>query len=155
MKKTLLSTFPVLLLATAFLFAEEKKHEHPVAAPGTFTRTASPEGAKCYIIGLKDGAKVPRTFTVRFGLKGMGVAPAAIDLPNTGHHHLLVDAKGELDTALPIPADETHLHFGAGQTETELTLEPGTHTLQLVLGDKLHVPHDPPVMSKKITITVE
>ena len=115
----------------------------------------SPEGAVAYIISPLDGETVGSTFTVRFGLKGMGVAPAGIDKENTGHHHLLVDTEDMPDFSLPLPATETSLHFGGGQTETELSLEPGTHTLQLVLGNYLHIPHDPPVVSEKITVTVK
>lgn len=116
-------------------------------------RTPSPEGASVYIISPADGDTVPTTFTVHFGLKGMGVAPAGIDKENTGHHHLLVDGK-----AMPMmdqPLGTEIKHFGGGQTETELTLEPGEHTLQLILGDMAHVPHDPPVASEVITITVQ
>lgn len=113
---------------------------------------SSPEGAQAYIISPADGATVPATFTVTFGLKGMGVAPAGTDKENTGHHHLLVD--GELP-AMDAPLGKEVKHFGGGQTETELTLEPGTHTLQLILGDMAHQPHDPPVVSEQITVTVE
>lgn len=115
--------------------------------------TASPPGAEVYFIDLKDGATVPPKFTVHFGLHGMGVAPAGSSKPNTGHHHLLIDAElPPLDQ--PIPNDFNHLHFGAGQTEAELTLSPGTHTLQLLLGDGGHIPHTPPVYSPLIHINV-
>lgn len=116
-------------------------------------RTASPAGAEVYFIAPADGATVTSPVTVRFGLKGMGVAPAGIAFDNSGHHHLIIDAKLPPLTA-PIPADANHLHFGKGQTETSLELKPGKHTLQLVLGDQLHTPHDPAVISKKITVTV-
>lgn len=115
--------------------------------------TPSPEGAEAYIISPADGTTVPQTFTVQFGLKGMGVAPAGTEKENTGHHHLMVDG-----TDMPTmgnPMGKEVKHFGGGQTETSLTLAPGTHTLQLILGDLAHAPHNPPVMSKKITITVE
>jgi hypothetical protein len=95
---------------------------------------------------------------VRFGLSGMGVAPAGVeDKANTGHHHLIIDAPAPSGEALnePIPADDHHKHFGGGQTETSVELAPGSHTLQLVLGDWSHIPHNPPVMSEKITITVK
>ena len=118
-------------------------------------RTPSPPGAEVYIVSPKDGAKVKSPVTVVFGLKGMGVAPAGIKFDNTGHHHLLVDAEVPADLSQPLAANEHSLHFGKGQTETSLTLPPGKHTLQLVLGDSLHVPHDPAMISKKITITVE
>jgi len=117
-------------------------------------RTPSPAGAEVYIISPKDGDTVSSPVNVKFGLKGMGVAPAGIAFDNSGHHHLIVDA--DLPPAgAPIPADANHVHFGKGQTETSLELKPGKHTLQLLLGDQLHVPHDPVVASKKITITVK
>ena len=124
-----------------------------IAAAAT-PRTKSPPGAEVYIISPQDGATVTSPVTVRFGLKGMGVAPAGMAFDNSGHHHLLIDADlPPLDAAFP--NDAQHLHFGKGQTETTLELKPGKHTLQLVLGDQLHVPHDPAVVSKKITITVK
>ncbi|HEY6124507.1 MAG TPA: DUF4399 domain-containing protein [Steroidobacteraceae bacterium] len=118
-------------------------------------REPSPAGAEVYIVSPKDGAKVKGPVTVVFGLKGMGIAPAGIKFDNTGHHHLLLDADAPADLSLPLPADPHNIHFGKGQTETTLTLAPGTHTLQLLLADSLHTPHDPAVISKKITITVE
>jgi hypothetical protein len=117
-------------------------------------RSPAAAGAMVYFISPQDGATVASPVTVRFGLKGMGVAPAGIAMPDTGHHHLLVDTElPPLDR--PVPADERHLHFGKGQTEASVTLAPGTHRLQLLLADHLHVPHDPPVVSAPITITVE
>jgi hypothetical protein len=126
-----------------------------VAGGLALAREPSPAGAEVYIVSPKDGAKVKGPVTVVFGLKGMGVAPAGIKLENTGHHHLLVDSDAPADLSLPLPANEKTIHFGKGQTETTLTLPPGRHTLLLVLGDSLHVPHDPAVISKKISITVE
>lgn len=117
-------------------------------------RTPSAAGAEVYIVSPADGAKVSNPVVVRFGLKGMGVAPAGIKFDNTGHHHLLIDTDPPADANAPLPTSDKILHFGKGQTETTLTLTPGKHTLQLVLGDYLHTPHSPPVMSKKITITV-
>ena len=114
----------------------------------------SPEGAALYFISPEDGAVVGTTFTVKFGLAGMGVAPAGVDAPNTGHHHLLIDHEGETAADQPLPATDAVRHFGGGQTETEVTLAPGSHRLQLVLGNYLHIPHDPPVTSAEITITV-
>lgn len=125
----------------------------PLLAVSATERTPSPEGARAYIITPEDGATVGQTFTVRFGLEGMGVAPAGVDLPKTGHHHLLIDMEELPPLDQPMSADIKH--FGGGQTETEVTLPPGEHTLQILLGDKNHVPHDPPVLSEKITITVE
>ena len=110
--------------------------------------------AKLYFIDLADGDTVDSPMTVRFGLSGMGVAPAGTEKEGTGHHHLIVNTDlPSLDE--PIPSDENHLHFGAGQTETKLDLPRGPHTLQLLLGDHNHIPHDPPVTSEKITITVK
>ena len=117
-------------------------------------RTPSPPGAKLYFITPQDGASVPSPVTVRFGLSGMGVAPAGVDHPSTGHHHLVIDAPTPAPDR-PVPADANHVHFGKGQTEVTIELPPGRHVLQLVLGDKLHVPHDPPVVSERITITAE
>jgi len=118
-------------------------------------RTASPAGAEVYIISPKDGATVNGSFKVQFGLKGMGVAPAGVDVPDTGHHHLLIDVKDQPDMNAPLPTTDNIRHFGKGQTETELTLPPGQHTLQLLVGDKSHIPLNPPVESQKITITVK
>jgi Domain of unknown function (DUF4399) len=115
--------------------------------------TPSPEGATVYFVGLNDGATLPTKMTIHFGLHDMGVAPAGLDRANSGHHHLLIDTElPPLDR--PIPNDFNHLHFGAGQTEAEITLKPGTHTFQLLLGDKDHVPHSPPLMSPRIRVTV-
>ena len=122
-------------------------------AQAQFPKTASPAGAKVYFIEPKEGATAKGPVKVVMGLSGMGVAPAGIDAPDTGHHHVLVDVE-KLDTNVPIPANDGHRHFGRGQTETMLDLPEGKHTLQLVLGDRNHVPHNPPVMSPKITITV-
>jgi hypothetical protein len=126
-----------------------------LALPAFADRTPSPAGAEVYIVSPKDGAKVKSPVTVVFGLKGMGIAPAGIKFDNTGHHHLLVDADPPGDLSKPLPADEHNVHFGKGQTEGSVTLAPGKHTLQLLLADSLHTPHEPAVMSKKITITVE
>jgi len=118
------------------------------------TAADSPVGASAYFISPQNGETVRNPVTVKFGLKGMGVAPAGIEMVNTGHHHLIIDAPLP-DISVTIPTDEHHRHFGGGQTETEITLSSGQHTLQLVLGDYLHVPHNPPVVSEQITITVE
>ena len=118
--------------------------------------TASPPGAAVYFINLKDGDTVTSPFKVQFGLSGMGVAPVGTQTPNTGHHHLLVDTElSREELKQPIPADDKHHHFGGGQTEVPLTLPPGAHTLQLVLGDWSHIPHNPPVMSPVLKITVK
>jgi hypothetical protein len=127
----------------------------PPAAPAAFTRKAAPAGAMAYIIEPADGATVANPVHVVFGLKGIGVAPAGIDRPDAGHHHLLIDTGLPADLGVPIPNDDTHKHFGGGQTETMLTLAPGKHTLQLLLGDHLHVPFDPPIASSVVTIEVQ
>src|SRR5580698_3217304 len=119
-------------------------------------QTPSPPGASVYFINLKDGQELKNPVLVQFGLSGMGVAPAGVEKPNTGHHHLLIDTTLTPEQAKePIPADDRHLHFGGGQTETMLTLSPGRHTLQLVLGDWSHVPFDPPIVSPAITVDVK
>jgi hypothetical protein len=117
-------------------------------------RTPSPPGAEAYIISPRDGEKVHSPVRVQFGLKGMGIAPAGIKFDNTGHHHLLIDTEAPAEPGAPLPATDKIVHFGKGQTEALVTLTPGKHTLQLLLGDQNHIPHDPAVLSKKITITV-
>jgi len=124
-------------------------------APASLPVTPAPSGVEVYIISPANGATVGQEVTVRFGLKGMGVAPAGVAKEHTGHHHLLVDVKELPAAGQPIPKDDNHIHFGGGQTETTLKLKPGTHTLQLELGDQNHVPFDPAVVSKKITIHVK
>jgi Domain of unknown function (DUF4399) len=120
---------------------------------GRSGRKPSPKGARVYFVNLHNGQYVSRSPIIRFGLSNMGLAPAGVDKPNTGHHHLLIDTPlPPLDQ--PIPNDFNHLHFGAGQTEATVQLELGTHTLQLLLGDDAHVPHNPPVYSKPIKVTV-
>jgi hypothetical protein len=119
-------------------------------------RIAAPAGAEVYFIAPQNGAKLHSPVTIKFGLKGMGIAPAGIKFDNTGHHHLLVDTDvSELKLDAPMPATDKIVHFGKGQTETTLTLTPGKHTLQLVFADYLHQSFDPPLTSKKITITVD
>ncbi|MGH8249316.1 MAG: DUF4399 domain-containing protein [Steroidobacteraceae bacterium] len=124
-----------------------------VALTADLLRSAAPEGVELYFISPTDGATVAGPVTVRFGLSGMGIAPAGIAMENTGHHHLLIDA--ELPAYdRPVPADDRHVHFGKGQTEAVVKLALGRHRLQLLLGDHLHIPHEPPVVSKPIAITV-
>ncbi len=117
-------------------------------------RSPSPKDVELYFISPRDGETVAGPVTVRFGLRGMGISPAGLAMENTGHHHLLIDAPPPA-FHLPIPADANHVHFGKGQTEAQLTLAPGRHTLQLLLADHVHLPHDPPVLSKPITVTVK
>jgi hypothetical protein len=142
-----------LLVPTAAPLADQHAHGEEAAAAPSSGRTPAPPDAAVYFITPEDGAVVTSPVTVRFGLRGMGVAPASVDQPNTGHHHLVVDAPLP-DMRVPIPSDDHYRHFGGGQTEMTLKLPPGKHTLQLVLGDFRHVPHDPPVVSKQIRITV-
>jgi hypothetical protein len=120
----------------------------------TYVSKPAPEGARVYIIWPHDGQTIPGgKFWLRMGLSGAGVAPAGIDKPNTGHHHVLVDAPLPAMNQ-PIPNDKNHLHFGAGQTEARIELPPGRHTLQLLLGDTEHVPQTPPLYSKQIAVIV-
>ena len=122
-------------------------------APAALKKSFSSENAQAYIIEPKNGAVVGKTFTVKFGLRGMDVAPAGVDKDNSGHHHLIIDGTSLPDFNKPMGKEVRH--FGGGQTETTLSLSPGKHTLQLILGDKNHVPHQPPVISEKITLTVK
>ena len=117
-------------------------------------KSQAPADASVYIVSPADSATVTSPVTVVFGLSGMGVAPAGTQVENTGHHHLIIDAPLP-DTDQPIPADDNHRHFGKGQTEVTIDLAPGQHTLQLLLGDWLHIPHDNVVASEVVTITVQ
>lgn len=117
-------------------------------------RSAAAEKARVYFISPKNGEAIKGPVTVRFGLENMGVAPAGTAGEGIGHHHLVIDSPlPAMDQ--PLPKDDKHLHFGKGQTETVLTLAPGKHTLQLVLGDANHIPHEPAVVSERVTITVK
>lgn len=115
--------------------------------------TSAPPGARVYFITPRDGSLVTSPLTVKFGLSGMGVAPAGVGTENTGHHHLLINVDA-IDPTKPIIVDDQHRHFGGGQTEAVIELPRGLYSLQLLLGDQAHMPHQPPVVSKKITITV-
>ena len=145
-----LKAFARVALFGSLVFASSA-YSQPAQTGGP---TPSPPGAKEEFVDLKDGAVIGPKTTIHFGLHGMGVAPAGTKKANTGHHHLLIDTDlPPLDK--PIPNDENHLHFGGGQTEVELSLPPGPHTLQLLLGDADHIPHTPPVYSEKIHVTVD
>jgi Domain of unknown function (DUF4399) len=115
----------------------------------------APKDALLYFVWPKNGAVIKGGFWCRFGLRNMGVTHAGDHFPNSGHHHLLINVSEPLNPKEPIPQDKAHLHFGAGQTEARIELPPGKHTLQLVLGDAEHYPFNPPVVSEKITITVQ
>ncbi|HEY2137505.1 MAG TPA: DUF4399 domain-containing protein [Xanthobacteraceae bacterium] len=146
-----MNTWSKVALVTIATFGAALSATAPASA-----QTPSPAGAAVYIINLKDGDTVSSPFKVQFGLTGMGVAPAGVEKPNTGHHHLIIDTTLSADELkAPIASDAKHMHFGGGQTEAVVTLPPGRHTLQLVLGDWSHVPLVPPVMSTPITITVK
>jgi hypothetical protein len=125
----------------------------PRASVTPSKRVSPPKGAEVYFHYPLDGIRVPKRFTVRIGMRGLGVAPAGVNKPNTGHHHVLVDTD-MVDFDNPIPSDLNHIHLGNGQTEVVLTLPTGWHTLQLLVGDHSHIPHKPPVISKKIRIYV-
>lgn len=134
-----------ILIALAAMLA-------PVGLPA-LAQIAAPPGAEAYFIEPADGATVKSPVTVKFGLKGFGVAPALVDWPNTGHFHLLIDREAIPPGSL-IPIEPTALDFAGGQTEAQVPLQPGTHTLILQIGDHQHIPHLPAIVSKKITITV-
>jgi len=141
----------VLLLATS---ACQQQEEAQPAEPVAIERTPSPVTAAVYFVSPADRDTVSSPLRVEFGLNNMDVVPAGTEAPNSGHHHLLIDTDLPV-LGQPIPADEQHIHFGDGSTSTELTLAPGEHTLQLLLADHRHIPHDPPVISERITITVK
>ena len=133
-----------LLLVVPMVFAADELKSQP-----------APKGAMVYIVSPKDGDVVTSPVTVIFGLKGMGIAPAGVDRPNTGHHHLMINAPAIPPADQAIPSNEYYKHFGMGQTETEMELNPGKYTLQLLFGDRNHVPFDPPLLSDPVTITVK
>jgi hypothetical protein len=154
--KKILTAASVILGCNAMIaLAQDHGHGgHEASPPATGQgRTASTKGAEVYFHYPLDGIRVPQRFTVQLGLRGLGVAPAGVVKALTGHHHLLIDVDN-VDLNQPIPSDYNHIHLGNGQTEVVLTLTPGTHTLQLLVGDHAHIPHVPPVMSKKITVYV-
>ena len=163
MNKRILSAFVLLPLLAACgneapepsSAPEPESAAPPAPAPApALELTASAEGSAVYFMSPADGETVSNPVTVVFGIEGMDVVPAGTEAPHSGHHHLLVDTDLP-DVGLPIPKGDQHIHFGDGSTETEITLEPGSHTLQMLLGDHLHIPHNPPLMSDTITIHVE
>jgi hypothetical protein len=161
MKSTIILASLVLGAAVVLSGCGKPPTEKPATAPAStdiaatgLPRSSSPAGARVYFIMPLDGSTVSSPLRVEFGLEGMHVVAAGVNEPDSGHHHLLVDT-GLPELGLPIPKDEQHIHFGDGSTITELSLAPGEHTLQLLLGDHLHIPHEPPVMSGVITVIVE
>jgi len=153
---------PLALISLGLLAAcgakepEQTAAEAPATepAPALPDRTPAAEGAAVFFISPADGDTLSNPVKVVFGIEGMTVVPAGTHAPDSGHHHLLIDSDLP-DFGFPIPKDSHHIHFGDGSTETEITLEPGQHTLQMLLGDHLHIPHDPPLISESITIQVE
>ncbi len=133
---------------------EQLVAEVTATEPSEIPRSASNEGASVFFITPADGATVTNPISIEFGIAGMDVVKAGNNQPNSGHHHLLIDT-GLPDLGLPIPANEHHVHFGDGSVSTQISLPPGEHKLQMLLGDHLHIPHNPPLTSAQITITVE
>lgn len=150
-----------VLLNTSVQADDAAAHDHNSASSATASAvvsdhiTEAAKGAKVFFVQPIDGAVVSRTFTVRFGAAGIDIVPAGVMQENSGHHHILIDQEELPALDKPVPATDEIIHFGKGQTETELTLSPGKHTLQLLLGNFAHIPHKTPVVSEKITITVE
>lgn len=127
-----------------------------LAGPAFADRLPAPDGATAYIVSPADGATVTSPVTIVFGLAGMGVAPAGVEAENTGHHHLLINVEPEeVDYDFAVPSDDRHVHFGGGPTEATLDLPAGTHRLRLLVADHTHLPHDPPILSEPVTLTVE
>jgi len=126
-----------------------------LASTATADEKVAATTAKVFIIEPANGATVPTTFTVKFGASGVEIAPAGTDKPNSGHHHLLIDTDTLPNMEAPLPSTPTLLHFGKAQTETQVTLSPGKHTLQLVLGNYAHIPGAHPLISEKITVNVK
>jgi hypothetical protein len=145
----------ISLLTAALLMGAGIAMAAQDAAPSATARPKAPAGATVSILTPKDGATVGQDVTVKFGVEGIAIKPAGDATPNSGHHHLLIDAKELPPLDAPIPNDATHKHYGKGQTEDTIHLEPGTHTLQLDYGDTVHMQFDPPIVSKKITVTVK
>lgn len=142
------------IVAALFVLSLAACGDNGSSTPEAGARTPSPAGAKVSILEPTDGATVKSPVTVKFGVEGMEVVPAGTDEPNSGHHHLFIDSNLE-DPSAPVPSDANHIHYGKGQTEVQVDLTPGKHTLQDVFADKNHIPHDPPVESEVVTITVE
>ncbi len=154
MRTPIVITLALVLIGCADEGRDRPRVSTAEPAPAALARTPSPAGARVYFVTPENGATVTNPITVEFGIEGMDVAKAGDDQPNSGHHHLLIDT-GLPNLDLPIPADDRHIHFGDASTSTEISLPPGVHTLTMLLGDYRHLPHDPPLVSEPITITVE
>ena len=141
----------IKLALTVFLFS----YFSYVYSAGGVAQSLSKDNSRVYIVNPKNNDVVKNPVTVIFGLDNMEISPAGVKKKFAGHHHLLIDVKKLPDLAKPIPADENHMHFGKGQTSVVIELEKGTHTLQLLMGDYVHIPHNKPVYSEKITINVK
>ena len=151
--RTWQAVLPSLFVLTACNQEVPETTAEPAAA-AVITRSSSAEGARVYFITPADGETVSSPVRLEFGLSGMELAPAGSDRPNSGHHHIIIDHELP-DLSLPVPADTQRVHFGDARSETALTLAPGQHTLQLLFADHLHIPHEPPLFSERISITVE
>ncbi|MGL6337663.1 MAG: DUF4399 domain-containing protein [Waterburya sp.] len=149
------STVLLSIISTFLLLINLMVAPQAIALDAVNLVSHAPTDAQAYILEPADGAVVPETFTVKFGLSGMDLVPAGVEQDNSGHHHLLIDQPELPDLSTSLPSTEQIRHFGKAQTETELTLSPGEHTLQLVLGNYLHIPHDNPVFSEPVTIQVK
>lgn len=147
--RTFTSFAAAVLLSAGPVFAKD------AAKAAAVVQKKAPAGASVFIVSPRDGETVAREFTVKFGVAGVAIKPAGDPAPNTGHHHLLIDAAGLPPGNLPIPADANHRHYGKGQTEDTIKLPPGDHTLQLDFADTSHVQFNPPIVSKKITVHVK
>jgi hypothetical protein len=146
---------PIPLIIFALLLGSGAVFAQDAAKPAVMVRAKAPHGAKVFIVSPRDGARVGQDVHVAFGARGIAVAPTGEAKPRSGHHHLLIDAQELPPADAPIPNDATHRHYGKGQTEDTIHLEPGTHTLQLDFGDAAHMQFDPPLVSRKITIHVQ
>lgn len=160
MNKTLLAAIAVTTVLAIYIYCYHTSNTPPQSSnPTTNAATSAlvssaPENAMVFILEPGNGATVTSPVTVRFGISGMSISPAGQNIENSGHHHLLIDLNEIPALDQPLPGSNQLIHFGGGQTETSIELSPGSHTLQLLLGNYLHIPHNPPVISKKITITV-
>ena len=155
MKNILIIIIIAVIAFVGFNYYQSKNIKSETVSEVISLRSSSPDNAAVFILDPSDGATVSSPVTIIFGINNMQITPAGTDLENSGHHHILLDLEQLPDMTQPLPANENIIHFGKGQTETTLELSPGSHSLQLLLGNYLHIPHDQAVISKKINITVE